>query len=305
LVRKRRSQDIASRLVESYRAVQVSPGRGYDLPSQRELEKAFESIRDLLYPGLTGHRVRTSRAAVAQKLATLEQRLARQIWRGVCHRDALLGGGSPIDATAARRLADDMARRLLARLPELREKLAKDIRAAYDGDPAATGTDEVVFCYPGVYAITAYRVAHALHEIGVPVLPRMLAEHAHARTGIDIHPGATIGDSFFIDHGTGVVIGETTVIGARVRIYQGVTLGALGVPDAQTLRGRKRHPTLEDDVIIYANATILGGETVIGRRAIVGGNTWVTKSVPPGGRIVSTQTMADGNGPAARSGYGK
>lgn len=168
-------------------------------------------------------------------------------------------------------------------LPELRNLLAKDIRAAYDGDPAAKGYDEIIFSYPGVWAIMVYRIANKLQCSKVPLLPRIMSEFAHSRTGIDIHPGATIGESFFIDHGTGVVIGETASIGKRVRIYQGVTLGALSLSkkECQLLRDRKRHPTIEDDVIIYANATILGGETVVGARSVIGGNVWLTTSVPP------------------------
>ena len=168
-------------------------------------------------------------------------------------------------------------------LPELREILAKDIRAAYYGDPAAKGYDEVIFSYPGPWAITVYRIAHKLYRSKVPLIPRIMTEYAHSRTGIDIHPGAEIGESFFIDHGTGVVIGETASIGNRVRIYQGVTLGALSLSkeDCQRLRNKKRHPSIGDDVIIYANATILGGETVIGDRSVIGGNVWITHSVPP------------------------
>lgn len=168
-------------------------------------------------------------------------------------------------------------------LPELRDLLAKDIRAAYDGDPAAKGYDEIIFSYPGLWAITVYRIANKLHRSKVPLIPRIMTEYAHSRTGIDIHPGAEIGESFFIDHGTGVVIGETASIGNRVRIYQGVTLGALSLSkeDCQRLRNKKRHPSIGDDVIIYANATILGGETVIGDRSVIGGNVWITNSVPP------------------------
>ena len=160
--------------------------------------------------------------------------------------------------------------------------------ASFESDPAATGIDEIVACYPGLYAIAIYRVAHRLLRDGAEVVPRMLTEHAHSRTGIDIHPGATIGESFFIDHGTGIVVGETTLIGNRVRIYQGVTLGALSVRDrgrTDKPQGKKRHPTIEDDVIIYANATILGGSTVIGQGAVVGGNAWITYSVPAGIRV--------------------
>jgi serine O-acetyltransferase len=172
-------------------------------------------------------------------------------------------------------------------IPPLRVALAKDVRAAYEDDPAAKGYDEIIFSYPGLYAITVYRIAHLLHEQRVPLVPRIMTEYAHSLTGIDIHPGAQIGEGFFIDHGTGVVIGETSDIGNRVRLYQGVTLGALSVPSnaVEQLRTRKRHPTIEDDVIIYSGATILGGETVIGSRSVIGGNVWLTESVPPDSKI--------------------
>jgi serine O-acetyltransferase len=161
--------------------------------------------------------------------------------------------------------------------------LSKDVRAALVGDPAAKSYDEIIFSYPGLFAVTVYRLAHQLIEQAVPLMPRMMTEYAHSNTGIDIHPGARIGESFFIDHGTGVVIGETTVIGNRVRLYQGVTLGALSVPRGATekLREQKRHPTIEDEVIIYSGATILGGDTVIGTRSVIGGNVWITESIPP------------------------
>ena len=180
-------------------------------------------------------------------------------------------------------LGQNITIEFLHSLPELRELLAKDIRAAYDGDPAAKGYDEIIFSYPGLWAITVYRIANKLQRSKVPLIPRIMTEYAHSRTGIDIHPGAEIGESFFIDHGTGVVIGETASIGNRVRIYQGVTLGALSLSkeDCQRLRNKKRHPSIGDDVIIYANATILGGETVIGDRSVIGGNVWITHSVPP------------------------
>jgi serine O-acetyltransferase len=162
--------------------------------------------------------------------------------------------------------------------------LEQDALAAYEGDPAARGFHEIIFCYPGLEAVTVYRIAHELWEIGVPLIPRMMTEHAHSKTGIDIHPGAHIGTGFFIDHGTGVVIGETCHIGANVKLYQGVTLGALSFPrdDAgNIIRGKKRHPTLEDEVVVYANATILGGESVIGHHAVIGSNVWLTHGVAP------------------------
>jgi serine O-acetyltransferase len=172
-------------------------------------------------------------------------------------------------------------------LPEIRRKLALDVEAAQLGDPASGGVDEIIFSYPGLFAVTVYRLAHLLRHLEVPLLPRMMSEYAHARTGIDIQPGAEIGRSFFIDHGTGVVIGETAVIGNDVRLYQGVTLGALSVPKEQveSLRGAKRHPTIEDEVIIYSGATILGGDTVVGTRSVIGGNVWLTESVPPDTKV--------------------
>jgi serine O-acetyltransferase len=173
-------------------------------------------------------------------------------------------------------------------LPDLRAVLATDIRAAMEGDPAAKSYDEIIFSYPGLFAIIVYRMAHKLHERNVPLLPRIMTEHSHSLTGIDIHPGAEIGESFFIDHGTGVVVGETTEIGNRVRLYQGVTLGALSLPGDKIdrFRNKKRHPTIEDDVIIYSNATLLGTDAIIGARSIIGGNVWITGRVPPDTKVV-------------------
>ena len=176
----------------------------------------------------------------------------------------------------------------VARLPEVRRFVETDVSAAYDGDPAATSRMEVVMAYPGLYAVTIHRLAHELYRLGVPILPRVMSELAHSKTGIDIHPGATIGERFFIDHGTGVVIGETTVIGRNVRLYQGVTLGGLSFDkDASgaLVKGLKRHPNIEDNVVIYANATILGGETTIGHDSEIGGNVWLKDSVPPNSRV--------------------
>ena len=213
------------------------------------------------------------RFALRSELATLAERL-----------DALLAAlpeGLP-------RPAAEVTERFLATLPAVRALLAEDIEAAYEGDPAATGLAEILVAYPSLHAVTIYRLAHELHLLGVPLLPRIMTEHAHALYGIDIHPGAKIGRRFFIDHGTGVVIGGTTEIGDRVKLYQGVTLGALSFPrdaDGKILRGRKRHPTIEDDVTIYAGATILGGDTVIGRGSVIGGNVWLTESIPEDTRV--------------------
>ena len=170
----------------------------------------------------------------------------------------------------------------LNRIPQVRAMVQTDLQAAFDGDPAAKSMDEIIFSYPGLYAITVYRLAHELHCLGVPMIPRMMTEYAHNATGIDIHPGAQIGEHFFIDHGTGIVIGETTVIGSHVKIYQGVTLGGLSTRGGQSLKDKKRHPTIEDDVTIYANASILGGETVIGKGSVIGASAFITSSIAPG-----------------------
>ena len=183
--------------------------------------------------------------------------------------------------------ADELTVRFIGRLVELRAMLSRDVEAAYAGDPAANGYDEIVLAYPAIRALAIHRIAHELHGYGVPLLPRIMSEYAHDRTGIDIHPGARIGSHFFIDHGTGIVIGETAVLGDRVRLYQGVTIGATSLRDSDALRGKKRHPTIEDDVTIYAGATILGGDTVIGAGSIIGGNVWLTKSVPKGSRVMA------------------
>ena len=177
--------------------------------------------------------------------------------------------------------AEQISLEFFRAIPGLRAVIQTDVEAFYDGDPAAYSTDEIVFCYPGIYAVTIYRLAHVLYTMGVPMLPRIMTEHAHSVTGIDINPGATIGNYFFIDHGTGIVIGETTVIGDHVKIYQGVTLGALTTRGGQSLRGKRRHPTIEDNVTIYAGASILGGTTVIGHDSVIGSNVFITHSIPP------------------------
>ena len=184
-------------------------------------------------------------------------------------------------------LGNKTALKVIQEIPTLRKMLAEDVKGAFDGDPAAKSHDEVIFSYPGLFAITVYRIAHILSNLDIPQLPRIMAEHAHSITGIDIHPGATIGERFVIDHGTGIVIGETSVIGNNVRIYQNVTIGALSLPPnaGKKLRGAKRHPTIENDVILYSGATILGGKTIVGARSVVGGNVWLTESIPPDTKV--------------------
>jgi serine O-acetyltransferase len=284
---------LVGRLLESYAAGPRAMNHlgAYELPQMSEVVRCVEDVRALMFPGFVGAQpsgaAEEIRAAIFDRLADLSRRLRRQVYRGLHHRCQITKGSRDLDCAHCAEVAEGVTRRFVHALPEIRMVLATDVQAAYDGDPAATGTDEIVFCYPGLYAITAYRMAHGLLAEGAWIIPRMITEHAHERTGIDIHPGARIGSSFFIDHGTGIVIGETSVIGDRVRVYQGVTLGALSLPKGRdrATESRRRHPTIEDDVIIYANATILGGDTVVGRGAIVGGNCWVTRSVPPGGRV--------------------
>ncbi|MBR5713111.1 MAG: serine acetyltransferase [Lachnospiraceae bacterium] len=207
--------------------------------------------------------------------------LNKQIARALPYAEAYAG-------RSAEELEDEAQKLTVAffkRLPAIREFSEGDLEAAFDGDPAAKFREEIILCYPGSYAIAVYRIAHELFRLDVPLIPRIMTEHAHWQTGIDIHPGATIGRNFFIDHGTGIVIGETTVIGDNVKIYQGVTLGALSTRGGQKLRGKRRHPTIEDDVVIYAGASILGGETIIGKGAVIGSNAFITTSIDPGTRV--------------------
>ncbi|GIW87441.1 MAG: serine acetyltransferase [Isosphaeraceae bacterium] len=274
---------LVTRLVDTYEACGPIHHLGHSpLPSYAEIVEILKDLRELLYPGY-GRRQNLHLGNVSYHVGdlvdSLHDRLTVQIARALRHDCT-----APEPETDYEAQAQHMAMALLDRLPELRSVLADDAQAAYDGDPAAKGLDEIVFCYPGFAAVTVYRIAHVLHELGVPLIPRMMTEYAHSKTGIDIHPGATIGRRFFIDHGTGVVIGETTRIGEGVKLYQGVTLGALSFPkdeQGQLVRDRKRHPTIEDGVVIYANATILGGDTIIGRGSIIGSSVWLTRSVQP------------------------
>jgi serine O-acetyltransferase len=252
------------------------------LPSRDAIIALVERTRRILYPGYFD-RTCVDSVNVAyyfgQEVTGLFESLSREITLAVRH-DCIRYQQS---CSHCEERGQKEAVAFLNALVPLRESLALDVRAAYAGDPAAKDYDEIIFSYPGLFAVTAYRIAHRLFLQGVPLIPRIISEYAHGLTGIDIHPGAEIGESFFIDHGTGVVIGETATIGNRVRLYQGVTLGALSLKREEVglLRNRKRHPTIEDDVIIYANATVLGGQTVIGARSIIGGNVWLTDSVPP------------------------
>ena len=261
-------------------------------PSPRVIAQVMEDLRSVFFPGYFGISELSRGSLCFHVGATLDRALRalqEQIRRGLVFCGTECG-----TATLAQRAAS-VTRALVTRLPEVRRLLATDVQAAYDGDPAAQSPDETIFCYPGVHAITNHRIAHELYRLDVPLIPRVIAERSHSTTGIDIHPGATIGEGFFIDHGSGVVIGETSIIGAGVRIYQGVTLGAKRFPvdaDGRHVKGLPRHPVVEDDVTIYAGATILGRVT-IGRGSVIGGNVWLTRSVPAGSRVTQVQARQE------------
>ncbi len=257
------------------------------IPSEGYVVDIINRLREILFPGYFAREKIDPvnlKYNIGQSVSIVFDMLSEQIAHSIRHECFRYD----LPCSECEEQGQKVTLTFLESIPSLRKTLATDVRALYDGDPAAKSYDEIIFSYPGLFAVTVYRVAHQLFKFQVPLLPRIMTEHAHSLTGIDIHPGAKIGESFVIDHGTGVVIGETTVIGENVRIYQGVTLGALSLPkDAgERLRGKKRHPTIEDDVIIYSGATILGGDTVIGKRSVIGGNVWITKSVPPDTKVI-------------------
>ena len=258
---------------------------GHDLPDRKSVDKVLENLLNVLLPGYNGSRT-MSKSGLEYYFGDLlqqiycelkeqaEQALAYECrQRNETHCQACLH-------------AERAVAFLMSQLPELRDIIKDDVKAAFERDPAASSLDVIILCYPGIEALITQRLAHVLYNQGVPIIPRMWTEQAHSRTGIDIHPGAEIGRGFFIDHGTGIVIGETADIGNNVTLYQGVTLGAMSPVKGQKLRGKKRHPSIEDDVILYAGATILGGDTVIGRGSMIGGNVWLTHSVPPGTKVL-------------------
>lgn len=266
---------------ECYNHVDYEP-----IPSRDTLVKIINKFLEILFPGyfslekLDPVNLSFNMGQCVTQLFTM---LAEQVVSSIRH-DCFR---YDLSCRECNEKGHEISLKVLESIPSIRKILATDVRAAFDGDPAAKSYDEIIFSYPGIYAITVYRVAHELYHFEVPLLPRIMTEYAHSKTGIDIHPGAHIDESFVIDHGTGVVIGETTTIGKNVRIYQGVTLGALSLTkDAvKNLRGKKRHPTIEDDAIIYSGATILGGDTIIGARSVIGGNVWITESIPPDTRV--------------------
>jgi len=288
-----RLQTLVGRITDSYAGEPRTRhiGRGH-LPNRSEIIEMINLLLEITYPGFFGRKNLTfnnMRYHVGDVLPRLAQAVYDRIFHALCHHAETQNQYDADLPTVDRRPFDLKARELttsfIERIPEIRDLLALDVQAAYDGDPASCNTDEVILAYPGVLAVTVYRYAHVLWEMEVPLVPRIMAEWVHQITGIDIHPGAKIGRSFFIDHGTGVVIGETAEIGDQVKIYQGVTLGALSFlkdERGRMVRGYKRHPTVRDRVTIYANAIILGGETVLGEGCTIGGSTFLTSSVPAG-----------------------
>ena len=272
---------IITQILESYQTDRgINHIEGANLPGRAAVEEIVQDIINVLFPGYF-EKQEMSRSEIKlyiwEKTVSIYHNLAHEISKSLKNID-VQGSDTVADQAVAKTMA------FLAAIPDVREKLTGDVEAAYEGDPAARGFDEIVVSYPGLLAIAVYRIAHRLYHLDVPLIPRIMTEFAHRATGIDIHPGAHIGARFFIDHGTGVVIGETSKIGDNVRIYQGVTLGALSFkkdPDGRILKGGQRHPTIEDNVVIYAGATILGGETVVGKNSIIGGNVWLLESIPP------------------------
>ena len=271
-------ESIVDSILEDYRH-----GRAIDKltpkcdPDKEIIIDMISNLLRIVYPSYSQektYRIYNARHNLSMLIEDVTFNLNRQI--------ALVYQTLGEDSQTSQAHAQEICLEFFSRIPQVRAMLQTDLEAAYEGDPAATDMAEIIFCYPGLFAITVYRLAHELYTLNVPMLPRIMTEHAHSITGIDIHPGATIGKYFFIDHGTGIVVGETTLIGDNVKIYQGVTLGALSTRGGQSLRGKRRHPTIEDNVTIYAGASVLGGETVIGHDCIIGSNAFITKSIAPG-----------------------
>lgn len=278
-----RIEQVVDSILEDYRS-----GRDIDrleplqCPDRDVIIDIIEKLRRIVFPGYfrdKNYKYYNAKPNLSVLIEDVMVHLTRQM--------KLVFQSRGEDEAGATDRAQEICLAFFSRIPQIRALVQTDLQAAYDGDPAATDMTEIIFSYPGIFAITVYRLAHELHMLNVPMLPRIMTEYAHNLTGIDIHPGATVGRYFFIDHGTGIVIGETTVIGENVKIYQGVTLGALSTRGGQSLRGKRRHPTIEDDVTIYAGASILGGDTVIGRGSVIGSNVFITESVAPATSVIN------------------
>lgn len=282
---KSRIDKASERLNQNYKCQEIfDVSIGESLPQKADIIETLGEIQKIIFPGFFGKEnsayVRLENFA-GSTLAIIYEKLFRQI------RTTLLFRGKRERSEAFDNEVEELTLKFIDRIPDIQQLILKDVEAELAGDPAASSKEEIIFSYPGIYAIFVYRVAHELYKLNIPYLPRIMTEYAHGKTGIDINPGANIGEYFFIDHGTGIVIGETTTIGDHVKIYQGVTLGALSTMKGQALSGTKRHPTIEDNVVIYANATVLGGETVIGKNSVIAGNTFITESVPENTRVTS------------------
>lgn len=262
--------NISEKLADNYQMQNImDTSMKTNLPNRQVIYSLIQDLHKISFPGYFGTEKYLSGEAYAEGiLVSIYDKLISQMRIVLNHENV-----------------EDTANAFIEKIPEVQSLLMKDVEAQYQGDPAANSEDEIILSYPGLYAIFVYRFAHILYKLNVPFLPRIMSEYAHGKTGIDINPGATIGEYFFIDHGTGIVIGETAIIGNGVKIYQGVTIGALSTRKGQGLSGVKRHPTIEDNVVIYSNATILGGETVVGKNAVVAGNTFVTESIPADARV--------------------
>jgi len=270
---------------EQYGGVNLTDSHNF--PNRESVVCVLSDIENVIFPGFredTKLDTESLRFAIGERIHRIARNLTEEVRKAIKYTCEIQNR----DGHGCYKYAEQIVLMLIDEIPELRRLSCNDSQAALEGDPAAQSAEEIILSYPGLEALIVHRIAHFLHGKGVPIIPRMMSEHIHGKTGIDIHPGATIGEECFIDHGTGVVVGETSIIGARVKIYQGVTLGALSVK--KSMANRKRHPTIEDDVTIYAGATILGGETVIGKGSIIGGNTWITESVAAGSKVYRPTT---------------
>ena len=290
----RRIQTLSDRILVDYGNNRVIDRlEMFTQPDRQVIEELIGKLFRLVFPGYYrdySYHIFNPEVHLASLIEEVAYLMIREI--GIALR-----GSSQVPEEEASKRAEDITAAFLEKLPEIRAYVEMDLQAAYDGDPAASSKEEVIVAYPGLYAITVNRLAHVLYQLEVPLIPRIMTEYAHSKTGIDIHPGAQIGRWFFIDHGTGIVVGETTVIGDHVKIYQGVTLGALSTRGGQKLHGRRRHPTIEDNVTIYAGASILGGETIIGHDSVIGSNVFITHPIAPGTRVsIKSQELLYKNG---------
>ncbi len=292
---KKRLKSVAESILVSVTNQSEKAIQHFDSSPLPDKDVLYDLIRDIfvvLYPGYFGRAgmsFDSIEMRISYRVAKIYEVLRPQVYREMihgCRKD-------PKSCSICEEAADELVLNFLETIPAIRDWLDKDVEAAFKNDPAAGNFDEIIFSYPGLEAISVHRIAHFFYQNGLRIIPRIMSEWAHSKTGVDIHPGAVIGQSFFIDHGTGVVIGETTIIGDNVTIYQGVTLGALNFPkdkEGKIIRSQKRHPTICDSTVIYAGATILGGETVIGEHSVIGGNVWLTESVPANSRVVICDT---------------